>query len=267
MPYIISADDFGLSIEVNEAIEQAHRQGILTTASLMVAGPAAADAIRRARALPALGVGLHLVVVEGDAVLPGSAPFGSNQLQLGLEYFFSRRGRNRLAGEIDAQYRAFASTGLRLDHATAHKHMHVHPTVGRILIETGLGFGLHALRIPAEPPALMRACGVPQGPAAHALYRWTGLLRRMARRTGLVTNDWVLGLAWSGHMTADRLLLAAPMLPAGLGEIYFHPATAKNPLFQRLMPDYEPEAELAALLNDSVRTALGPGRNWPSRPR
>lgn len=233
----------------------------------MVAGPAAADAIRRAHTLPDLGVGLHLVVVEGDAILPGSAPFGSNQLQLGLEYCFSRTGRHRLAAEIDAQYRAFASTGLPLDHANAHKHMHVHPTVGRLLIETGLGYGLHALRIPAEPPALMRACDVPQGMAALALYQWTGLLRRMARRAGLVTNAWVLGLAWSGHMTVDRVLRAAPMLPASLGEIYFHPATGKNSLFQRLMPDYEPEAELATLLDPAVRTALGPGRNWPSRPR
>lgn len=230
----------------------------------MVAGPAAADAIRRARALPALGVGLHLVVVEGDSALPGSAPFGSDQLRLGLDYFFSRSGRRRLAAEVDAQYRAFASTGLRLDHANAHKHMHVHPTVARCLIESGLPFGLGAVRIPAEPPALMRACGVPQGPAALALYRWTGVLRRMARRARLVTNDWVLGLAWSGHMTADRLLRAAPMRPAGLGEIYFHPATTQNALLRRLMPEYDPAGEMAALLDPAVRAALGPGRRWPN---
>jgi hopanoid biosynthesis associated protein HpnK len=217
--------------------------------------------------MPTLGVGLHLVVVEGDSALPGSPPFGNDQLRLGLNYFFSRRGRQRLAAEIGAQYRAFASTGLRLDHANAHKHMHVHPTVGRLLIEAGLEFGLQALRIPAESPHLMRACGVQQGPAALALYRWTDVLRRIARRARLITNDWVLGLAWSGHMTADRLLRAAPLLPPGLGELYFHPATAKTVLFRRLMPDYEPEAELAALLDPAVRAALGGGRNWPSRPR
>ena len=228
----------------------------------MVSGPAAADAVRRARTLPALGVGLHMVLVEGDATLPGAAPFGSNQIRLGFDYFFSRRGRRRLAAEIDAQYRAFAATGLRLDHANAHKHMHVHPTVGRLMIETGLAFGLRALRIPAEPPALMRACGVPQGPAALALYRWVALLRRMARRARLVTNDWIVGLAWSGHMTARRLLQAAPLLPPGLGEIYFHPATAKNERYEQLMPDYQPEDELAALLDPAVHAALGPGRNW-----
>lgn len=233
----------------------------------MVAGPAAADAIRRARALPRLAVGLHLVVVEGDSILPGAAPFGGDQFRLGLEYFFSRRGRQRLATEIEAQYRAFAATGLPLDHANAHKHMHVHPTVGRLLIEAGRAYGLRALRIPTENPALMLACGVPQGPAARAMVWWTGVLRRMGVRAGLLMNDWVLGLAWSGHMTADRLLRAAPLLPAGLGEIYFHPATAKNALFQRLMPDYDPAAELAALLDPAVRTALGPGRTWSSQLR
>ena len=250
---------------MNDAIELAHRQGILTTASLMVAGPAAADAIRRARVLPTLAVGLHLVVVEGDSILPGARSFGSDQLHLGLDYFFSRRGRQRLAAEIVAQYRAFAATGLTLDHANAHKHMHVHPTVARLLIDIGRDHGLRALRIPAEPAALMRACDVPQGPAAYAMLWWTSILRRMGRRAGLEMNEWVLGLAWSGHMTADRLLRAAPHLPTGLGEIYFHPATAKNSLFQRLMPNYEPEAELAALLDPAVRNALGPGRTWSSR--
>ena len=231
----------------------------------MVAGPEAADAIRRARTMPGLGVGLHLVVVEGDSILPGSAPggrYGSDQLRLGLDFFFSRRGRSRLAAEVDAQYRAFAATGLLLDHANAHKHMHVHPTVGSLLIEIGVGFGLRALRIPYEPPAMMRRCGVDQGPAALALAGWTKVLRKMGARAGLTMNDWVLGLAWSGRLTADRLLRAAPAMPPGLGEIYFHPATAQNDLLRRLMPDYEPAAELAALLDPAVHLALGPTCSW-----
>ncbi|MGH7212438.1 MAG: ChbG/HpnK family deacetylase, partial [Acetobacteraceae bacterium] len=94
---ILTADDFGLSVAVNEAVEQAHRQGMLTAASLMVAGEAAEDAVRRARAMPALRVGLHLVLVEGRAVLPHSAIpdladrqgwLGSDQWQRGLSCFF-----------------------------------------------------------------------------------------------------------------------------------------------------------------------------------
>ncbi len=240
-------------------MELAHRHGILTATSLMVAGPAAADAVRRARAMPGLGVGLHLVVIEGPAVLTESAPgglFGSGQLRLGIDYFFRRAARRRLRAEIRAQYRAFAATGLRLDHANAHKHMHLHPTVGRMLIETGREFGLQAMRVPAEPPALMRACGEPTRPGDALLYRWAHVLRRQARRAGLLVNDWSLGLRWSGHMTRGRLLRAAPVLPPGLGEAYFHPATGQDALLSRLMPGYEHEAELEALRDRDVGAAL-----------
>jgi len=261
---IISADDFGLSEGVNEAVERAHREGLLSTASLMVAGPAAADAVRRAKTLPNLRVGLHLVVIEGPAADPAAAPalvdangqFPSDQLRLGVAYRFHPASRRQLAAEVRAQYRAFAATGLRLDHANAHKHMHLHPTVGRLLIDIGRDHGLPAIRIPAEPPSVMAACGVPQGPGARALFAWTRLLRWQARRAGLRTNDHAFGIAWSGHMTAASLLRLAPHLPPGLSELYFHPATHRNPLLCRLMPDYEHEAEFAALCDPAVRAAL-----------
>ena len=70
---IVTGDDFGLAVPVNEAIEEAHRHGILTAASLMVGAEAAADAVERARRLPSLRVGLHLVLVEGRSVLPPEA--------------------------------------------------------------------------------------------------------------------------------------------------------------------------------------------------
>src|SRR5208283_1236761 len=121
-----SADDFGLTESVNEGIERAHRDGILQTASLMVAAPAAADAVRRARANPSLRVGLHLVVIEGPAALsPAAIPdlvdatgqFPSDPRRLGIDYFFRPRIRRQLATEIRAQFAAFAATGLTLDHA------------------------------------------------------------------------------------------------------------------------------------------------------
>ncbi|MBB2205723.1 hopanoid biosynthesis-associated protein HpnK [Gluconacetobacter takamatsuzukensis] len=263
---IISADDFGMSEEANEAIEIAHRDGLLSTASLMVAGPAAEDAIARARRLPGLHVGLHLVVIEGPAVLPPSeipllvnaeGQFPSNQLDLGVRYFFRPDVRRQLAAEIEAQFAAFARTGLRLDHANAHKHMHLHPTVGRYLIESGLRHGLQAVRVPLEPPEPLIAAGTyNDSMGSAALRRWTGLLRHQAHKAGLRTNDWCFGIAWSGHMTADRVAALAAHLPEGLSEIYFHPATAKNALLQRLMPTYDHQGELAALCSPGFRAGL-----------
>ncbi len=254
---IFSADDFGLSEAVNEAVERAHRDGILTHTSLMVAAPAAADAVRRARSMPGLKVGLHLVVIEGPAVLPPAAipalvdaegQFPSDQLRLGVNYFFRPGVRRQLAAEIRAQFQAFADTGLELDHANAHKHMHLHPTVGAMLLSIGREFGLPAIRIPAEPPRIMARLGVPQGIGACALYAWTQLLRSQARSAGVATNDHCFGLAWSGQMTADRVRSLMDVLPDGFSEIYFHPATNQDALLRRLMPDYAHAAELDALL-------------------
>ena len=262
----ISADDFGLTEAVNEGIERAHRDGILQVASLMVAAPAAADAVRRARANPSLRVGLHLVVIEGPAVLPPAAipdlldatgQFPSDQLTLGLNYFFRPRIRRQLLAEINAQFAAFAATGLMLDHANAHKHMHLHPTVGAMMLRAGAAHGLSRIRIPAEPPATMALCGTPATLGARLMYRWTSILRHQARAAGVATNDYCFGLAWSGHMTTDRVGLLLAMLPVGDSEIYFHPAARRDAVLNRLMPDYEHEAELAALLDTELRS------EWP----
>ena len=237
----------------------------------MVAGDAAADAIRRARRLPGLRVGLHLVVIEGPAVLPHAAipalvgpdgRFGSAQARLGTRYALSSPARRQLRMEIAAQFAAFARTGLPLDHANAHKHMHLHPTIGRLLIEEGVRLGLRSIRVPAEPPRVMAALGEPSTPGARALFWWTRLLRRQVRRAGLHTNDHVFGLAWSGHMTADRLLRLAPALPPGLSELYFHPATEADATLQALMPSYRHADELAALLDPAVAAALPHRTTW-----
>jgi chitin disaccharide deacetylase len=256
-----TADDFGLSESVNAAVERAHRDGILDAASLMVAGPAAADAVRRAHALPSLRVGLHLVVIEGPAVLPpaeipdlvdAQGQFSSDQFRLGVNYFFRPRVRRQLAAEIRAQFAAFAATGLTLDHANAHKHMHLHPTVGRLMIDIGRAFGLRAMRVPAEPPAVLARCGTRIGLGGHALYHWTRLLRRQARAAGITTSNHCFGLAWSGHMTVDRVRRLMAELPDGTSEIYFHPAVLRDAALRRLMANYEHEAEFAALMNRTL---------------
>ena len=256
-----SADDFGLTVAVNEAIERAHRDGILDQASLMVAAPAAEDAIRRARAMPSLRVGLHVVVVSGQAVSPPSfiphivddrGEFGSNQAWLGCRYFLGAAARRELAHEIQRQFAAFAASGLQLHHADAHRHMQLHPTVGRLIIEIGRRYGLPMLRIPAEPPATLLALGVRPGIGDRALYAWTGRLRRRALAAGLAVTDHCFGIAWSGHMTRERVRRLLEALPDGTSEIYFHPATQRDATLRRLMPDYEHAAEFETLLDRSL---------------
>ncbi|MDE2333144.1 MAG: hopanoid biosynthesis-associated protein HpnK [Rhodospirillales bacterium] len=242
---VITADDFGLSLAVNEAVERAHREGVLTAASLMVAGDAAADAIRRAKAMPGLRVGLHLVLVDGPVVVPdGLAPgrvLPNSQVRLAFRQLLRPRALRR---EVAAQFRAFAASGLVLDHANAHKHMHMHPLVAGSMIAEGRQHGLRAVRVPEEPGSGL----------------WCGWLRRQVRAAGLAAPDAVWGLADTGHMDTSRALAAMGRLRPGLNEIYFHPATERDPLLVRLMPDYDHEGELAALVSPDLRRALQPMR-------
>jgi hopanoid biosynthesis associated protein HpnK len=257
-----SADDFGLTEGVNAGIERAHRDGALQAASLMVGAPAAADAVRIARANPGLRVGLHLVVIEGPAVLPpeeipglidADGQFPSDQLRLGLRYFFNPAVRRQLRVEIRAQFAAFAATGLVLDHANAHKHMHLHPTVGAMMLAIGREFELRRIRVPSEPPATLARCGTQAGWGDRVLYRWTWVLRRQAAAAGVAVNDHCFGLAWSGHMTAERIRCILANLPDGDSEIYLHPAAGRDAVLDHLMPNYEHEAELVALLQTDIR--------------
>jgi chitin disaccharide deacetylase len=262
---IVCADDFGLDVTVNEAVERAHRDGILTTASLMVGAPAAADAVRRARQMPGLHVGLHLALVDASPLLSGravapllgaSGEFDRNMLRAGLRFFLLPSVRAALEREIRAQFEAFAATGLTLDHVNAHKHMHIHPTVARLLIEIGRDFGMRAVRVPAEPAAVLNRAWPGERRSAPFYGAWVGRLRRRLEREGLVVNDHLFGIAWSGRMGEERLLALIPHLPEGVCEIYCHPASESAPDLRARMPGYRHAQELAALLSPRVRERL-----------
>jgi len=259
---IVTADDFGAAVEVNEAVEVAHREGILTAASLMVSGPAADDAAARARRNPRLRVGLHLVLVEGRPVLPpdsvsrlvdASGSFRRGMAAMGASFAASSEVRGQLAAEIGAQFEAFRATGLALDHCNAHKHFHLHPLIGSLIASIGRSYGLRAARVPLEPAALLRKIepGTPRMPSL-ALAPWALLLRRRFRAAGLFTCDRLFGLQWSGGMTRDRLRGLIAHLPTGVSEIYLHPATGPYP---GCAPGYRYREELEALTSPKVAAA------------
>jgi hopanoid biosynthesis associated protein HpnK len=266
---IVTGDDFGMAVPVNEAIEIAHRDGILRAASLMVGGDAAPDALERAGRLPGLRVGLHVVLVEGRPVLPAHevpdlvddrGEFRSDLTASGFRFFFRPGIRRQLEAEIRAQSEAFQKTGLVLDHANAHNHMHLHPTVLGLLLRVGREYGLDAIRVPYEPPrASWRESGEGRWRrvlGAAALAPWTRLLRSRLRRGRIKSNDFVFGLHDSGRMEESLVLRQLDELPEGTTEMYFHAATRRCAEIDRTMPEYRHQGELAALTSAKVREAL-----------
>jgi hopanoid biosynthesis associated protein HpnK len=261
---VVTADDFGLAGEVNDAVEIAHQRGILTAASLMVAGPAAEDAVTRARKLLGLRVGLHIVLVEGLPVLPpervpglvdAKGVFRTDMARLGLDIALRRDVRRQVRAEIEAQFEAYRATGLTLDHVNAHKHFHLHPMIATEIMAIGARYGLRGLRVPREPAAVLSAIEpqVARGPA-WVTAPWAALLDRRARRAGLQTPDAVFGLAWSGAMMTSRLLGLLRHVPEGRSEIYLHPATTDD--FAGHAPGYRYAEELAALIAPDVIAAV-----------
>jgi hopanoid biosynthesis associated protein HpnK len=258
---IVTADDFGASSEVNDAVEQAHRGGILTAASLMVAGDAVEDAVARARAMPTLGVGLHVVLVEGRPILPperipalvdSNGKFRTDMARAGITIFASPAARRQLTAEVDAQFAAFAATSLPLDHVNAHKHFHLHPTITGAILKAGRRHGMRSARAPVEPRGPLRAVdGTNAGPRVETI--WARLVRARMRRAGMLVPDQVFGLAWSGAMTADRVRGLLERLPDGLTEVYTHPATGS---YRDAAPGYDYRGELSALTDPLAKAVV-----------
>src|SRR5262249_46136626 len=186
---VVTADDFGLSLEVNEAVRRAHREGILTCASLMVGAPAVANAVTMAKA-DGLPVGLHLTLVDGRPVLPPErvpdlvddrGAFRAGLRRPAVRLALSRGARRQAREECEAQIAAFMATGLNLDHLNAHHHFHVHPSVLAIVVELARRHRVPAVRVPFEPvvppyrSALLAATVVPWSlRARHRLRRRRG---------------------------------------------------------------------------------------------
>jgi hopanoid biosynthesis associated protein HpnK len=247
---IFNADDLGLAAPVNAAVEQAHREGVLTAASLMVGEPAAAEGVEVARRNPRLAVGLHLTLTDGTPTLPperipalvqANGRFRDDMVGLGLTLAASRAAREQLRAEVAAQCAAFRATGLACDHLNAHKHYHLHPVIAAVAFAEAARMGIRAVRIPHEPGTAR---------ALAPLILW---LRRLAARHGLRAPDRMVGLAWTGAFTADRLAEALGRLPPGVTELYCHPATAGG--FPGAAPGYRYAEELAALVDPRVRAA------------
>jgi hopanoid biosynthesis associated protein HpnK len=259
---IVTADDLGLSPEVNAAVERAHREGVLTAASLMVGERAVPEAVEIARRNPRLAIGLHLTLTDGTPVLPPeripalvqrNGRFRDDMAGLGLTLAASAAARRQLAAEAAAQFAAFDASGLVCDHLNAHKHFHLHPVIAAIAFRAARAAGVRGVRIPWEPPALVRGLDPQARTQPRALYPFVAALRRLAARHGLAAPDRVVGLAWSGAFTAGRLAALLPRLPPGVTEVYLHPATAGG--FPGGASGYDYPGELAALTDPRVREA------------
>ncbi len=266
---VVTADDFGLSLPVNEAVEEGSRRGILTAASLMVGAPACEDAVRRAHALPSLGVGLHLTLVEGHPVLPpdripglvgADGRFSNDPVRFGVALFFSSALRRQATDEIGAQFARFRETGLQLDHVNGHQHFHMHPVVVDAIAQIAPSYGFPPVRVPVEP--FRQSYAAMGDRPLQRLGSWlfySALTRSMRRKLAaarLPLNDQVFGVNDSGAMIEARMLQYLDHVPDGVTEVYCHPATGRWQGIDNLPANYQATEEFAALVSPAVRAKI-----------
>lgn len=253
---ILTADDFGFSSEVNAAVIEAFRGGVLRYASLMVKRPWAQEAARLAKAHPGLGVGLHLELCS------------ERPAYWGLRYAFSAKDKAGLEGEIILQVERLLELGVKPTHVDGHFNIHVHPVIFPILARVARRYGIARVRLPAGElgPSLaywLKAPASWSSPGSLAsrliLGGVFGALERGLRRhaEGLAAPR-AYGLLHSGLMTEDYLEWLISRLPEGETEIYLHPSSdPASAVLNRPTPTHQSITELRSLLSPRVQRALG----------
>lgn len=234
---IVNADDFGRSRSINEAVIRAHREGILTTASLMVNEPACAEAVELAKENPGLGVGLHLTLLCGHSTLAEARipdlvnarrEFSNDSVATGFRYFFDYRLHEQLRAEIRAQFREFHATGLPLDHVNGHLNLHLHPIIFAMLMTEARELGIRHLRLTRDSFWLNArlAGGRWVYRVSHALIfnLLAALARRAIRQRQIRHTHRVFGLLQDSRVDEAFVLKLLPRLPPGDSELYSHPS-------------------------------------------
>jgi chitin disaccharide deacetylase len=212
---VVNADDFGRSSSINEAVVRGHRDGILTTASLMVNEPACDEAVALARENPRLGVGLHLALSE-------------QPVTAGFQFFFNRGLRPEIRRQIQTQIDKFLATGLTLDHVNSHHHLHMHPTVVKILLNCLADRNINRVRLTWEPfwINVRHITGRRLRNLTHALIYCA--LARNARRgfqdSHIKYPKFVFGLMQNHAVDETYVMRLLPVLPGGDSELYSHPS-------------------------------------------
>jgi hopanoid biosynthesis associated protein HpnK len=256
---IINADDFGLTAGVNRAIVELHRAGVLTSASLMARAAATVGAIELALATPTLGIGCHVVLVDGEPVLraqdlPTLVDLRTGRFQPSLGAFLKllltgRIRSSEIEAETAAQINLLQANGLRLTHIDTHKHVHMFPAVLRPVLRAARAAGIRAVRNPFEPPWSRRAThGAPWLRRAEMklLRLLEPTFRRIVAEEGFTTTDGAVGVLATGTLDSTTVSSLLRSMPDGTWELVTHPGYNDSDLAQvrtRLLASRETERE------------------------
>jgi predicted glycoside hydrolase/deacetylase ChbG (UPF0249 family) len=231
---ILNADDFGLTPGVNRSILELNAAGALTSATLMANGAAFREAVHGAFVQTTLDVGCHVVLVDGQPILPYTqipslANASGFRPTLGAFLKDLQLGRIRagdMEAEATAQIRRIQSAGITVSHLDSHKHTHMFARVLEPVLRAAHSSGVRAIRNPFEPAWSVRATEAKDMTRRVQVMLLRTRRRRFVtsvKRAGLATTDGAIGVLATGELTAGMLRRMLAAMPAGTWELVCHP--------------------------------------------
>jgi chitin disaccharide deacetylase len=239
---IVNADDLGWTEGVNRGIAEAHRNGIVTSASLLANGAAFASGVQLARSTPGLGVGVHLNLTDGAPVAPrelvASLVNDSGEFEGGPEFLLLRMAARsvtlrEIEQEWDAQIEKVRDAGIQPTHLDGHKHVHMLPGLFEVTLRLAKRHGIGAVRVAHEASSLRAALSTPdelhssvvlkQGVQARGLKLLAHDALELADLAGISTADFFCGIAQTGELTKQGVACLLRNLPEGTTELMCHP--------------------------------------------
>ncbi len=273
---IVNADDLGWTEGVNRGIAEAHRNGIVTSASLLANGAAFASGVEIARTTPGLGVGVHLNLSDGEPVsereLVTTLLNDRGELEGKPESLLLRLARRSLLldeveREWDAQIQKVRGCGIEPTHLDGHRHVQMLPGLFEIALRLAKRHGIAAVRISHEESSLRAALSsgakqrgtvvMRQGVQARGLKMLARDAREQAERAGIAAADYFCGIAQTGELTKEGVLRLLEILPEGTTELMCHPGYLDADLAKsgtRLQSSRQAEVEI--LTNTEIRNLV-----------
>jgi predicted glycoside hydrolase/deacetylase ChbG (UPF0249 family) len=244
---VVNADDFGYTPDVNQGIVEAHRNGILTAATLMATGAAFDDAVRWSKETPTLDIGCHLVLV-------GDAPFPRTVAKLTRALLFKQID---VYQELSNQVRTIVKAGIAPTHLDTHKHTHLLPPVLDAVARISQEFQIPWVRRPFDLPLTPGGVSLTKRAVSKAFRVVRGRFMRVLASHGCRSTDHFAGFQITGKYNAQSLADLIRALPEGSTELMCHPGICGNELrTARTRLKESREEELRALTSPDVRRAL-----------
>ena len=263
---IVNADDYGRTPAVSRGIVQAHRQGIVTSTTVMVNQPGIEAQMDEALLCPGLGIGLHLVFTAWRPVLPPARVPGlvdERGFFLEQHSVWARAEEipaAQLRAELEAQIERFRALAGRLpDHLDCHHFVHLYPPFFQVYADLALENGL-PLRVPFPPetefPRAARSLPFLEGFPRDLVRGMIATNSALLRVRGLRHPDHFIGTFFGREaVTVEGLTGLLEGLPEGTSELMCHPGYDDGALSSSSYR-LEREAELDVLTRAEVRATV-----------